>query len=58
VLLIVGQAAAGPLAGADPDTPERQRRCGVVPVGDQVQITVPHDLHDRLSKLVDAERAA
>jgi len=101
------------LAAADPDTPERQRNCGAVPVGDQVEIrmkdgsayycgletcgnvwlcpvcsakihhrraaelrealtiwetnghaaslvtiTVPHDLADRLSKLVDAERAA
>jgi len=101
------------LAAADPDTPERQRNCGVVPVGDRVEIrvkdgstyycgletcgnvwlcpvcsakihhrradelrealqawetgghaaslvtiTVPHDLDDSLSKLVDAERAA
>jgi hypothetical protein len=101
------------LAAADPDTPIRQRNCGVVPVGDRVEIrikdgsayycgletcgnvwlcpvcsakihhrraaelrealttwdsqghaaslvtiTVPHDLHDPLSKLVDAERAA
>jgi replication protein len=101
------------LAVADPDTPERQRRCGVVPVGDRVEIrikdgsayycgletcgnvwlcpvcsakihhrraaelrdalstweadghsaslvtiTVPHDLGDRLSKLLDAERDA
>jgi Replication protein len=101
------------LAAADPDTPERQRNCGAVPVGDQVEIrikdgaayycgletcgnvwlcpvcsakihhrratelrdalttwearehaaslvtiTVPHDLADRLRKLVDAERAA
>jgi len=101
------------LAAADPDTAKRQRNCGAVPVGDQVEIrlkdgsayycgletcgnvwlcpvcsakihhrraaelrealdtwaendhsaslvtiTVPHDLTDRLSKLVDAERAA
>src|SRR5258706_2211096 len=101
------------IAAADPDTPERQRRCGAVPVGSQVEvrikdgsayyggletcgnvwlcpvcsakihrrradqiraalttweangraaslitITVPHDLDDLLSKLVDAERAA
>ena len=101
------------LAAADPDTPERQRNCGAVPVGDRVEIrmkdgsayycgletcgnvwlcpvcsakihhrraaelrealtpweaqgqaaslvtiTVPHDLTDRLSKLLDAERAA
>jgi hypothetical protein len=101
------------LAAADPDTPERQRRCGAVPVGDQVEIrmkdgsayycgletcgnvwlcpvcsakihhrravelrealdtweaqghaaslvtiTVPHDMTDRLSRLVDTERAA
>ena len=101
------------LAAADPDTPERQRRCGVIPVGDRVEIrikdgsayycgletcgnvwlcpvcsakihhrraaelrdalstweadghsaslvtiTVPHDLGDRLSKLLDAERDA
>jgi Replication protein len=101
------------LAAADPDTPERQRNCGAVPVGDKVEIrikdgtayycgletcgnvwlcpvcsakihhrraaelrdaldtwasnghsaslvtvTVPHDLDDRLAKLVDAERAA
>jgi len=101
------------LAAADPDTPQRQRNCGAVPVGDQVEIrikdgsayycgletcgnvwlcpvcsakihhrraaelrealqaweanggaaslvtiTVPHDLHDPLSKLLDAERAA
>jgi Replication protein len=101
------------LAAADPDTPERQRNCGVVPVGDRVEIrikdgcayycgletcgnvwlcpicsakihhrraaelrdaltaweaqghaaslvtiTVPHDLDDPLSKLVDAEQAA
>jgi hypothetical protein len=26
------------LAAADPDTPERQRNCGVVPVGDRVEI--------------------
>lgn len=100
------------LAATDPDTPERQRRCGAVPVGDQVgiwikhgsayycgletcgnvwlcpvcsakihyrrgvelrealdawaanghsasliTITVPHGLHDRLSRLVNAERA-
>jgi hypothetical protein len=99
------------LAAADPDTPQRQRNCGVVPVGDRVEIrikdgsayycgletcgnvwlcpvcsakihhrraselrealsgweadghaaslvtiTVPHDLHDPLKKLVDAER--
>ena len=100
------------LAAADPGTPERQRSCGVVPVGDRVEIrmkdrsayycgletcgnvwmcavcsakihrradelrgalaswnaaghaaslitiTVPHDLDDPLSKLVDAQRAA
>ncbi len=101
------------LAAADPDTPQRQRNCGAVPVGDQVEIrmkdgstyycgletcgnvwlcpvcsakihhrraaelrdalttweqqghaaslvtiTVPHDLDNQLSKLVDAERAA
>jgi hypothetical protein len=101
------------LAAADPDTPQRQRNCGAVPVGDRVEIrvkdgsayycgletcgnvwlcpvcsakihhrraaelrdafsiweanghaaslitiTVPHDLDDPLSKLVDAERAA
>jgi hypothetical protein len=101
------------LAAADPDTPERQRNCGAVPVGDRVEIrmkdgsayycgletcanvwlcpvcsakihhrraaelrealdtweaqghsaslvtiTVPHDLDDRLSKLVDVQRAA
>jgi hypothetical protein len=101
------------LAAADPDTPERQRNCGAVPVLDQVEIrikdgsayycgletcgnvwlcpvcsakihhrraaelrealdtwaenyhsaslvtiTVPHDLSDRLAKLVDAERTA
>lgn len=101
------------LAAADPDTAERQRNCGVVPVGDQVEIrmkdgsayycgletcgnvwlcpvcsakihhrraaelrdaltsweserhgaslvtiTVPHDLDDRLSNLLDAERDA
>lgn len=101
------------LAAADLDTPMRQRNCGAVPVGDQVEIrikdgsayycgletcgsvwlcpvcsakihhrradelrealtawdthghaaslvtiTVPHDLDDPLSKLVDAERAA
>ncbi len=101
------------LAAADPDTPERQRNCGAVPIGDQVEIrikdgsayycgletcgnvwlcpvcsakihhrraaelrdalttwetqghaaslvtiTVPHDLGDPLSKLLDAERAA
>src|SRR5258706_6734865 len=101
------------IAAADPDTPERQRRCGAVPVGSQVEvrikdgsayyggletcgnvwlcpvcsakihrrradqiraalttweangraaslitITVPHDLDDLLSNLVDAERAA
>jgi hypothetical protein len=101
------------LAAADANTPERQRNCGVVPVGSQVEIrikddsayycgvetcgnvwlcpvcsakirhrrtdelraaftawetaghaaslvtiTVPHDLGDRLSKLVDAERSA
>jgi replication protein len=28
------------LAAADPDTPERQRNCGVVPVGDQVEIRI------------------
>ena len=26
------------LAAADPDTPERQRNCGVIPVGDRVEI--------------------
>jgi hypothetical protein len=26
------------LAATDPDTPERQRNCGAVPVGDQVEI--------------------
>jgi hypothetical protein len=101
------------LAAADPDTPERQRNCGVVPVGDRVEIrmkdgtayycgletcgnvwlcpvcsakihqrraaelregldawteyghsaslvtiTVPHDLDDQLSRLVETERAA
>jgi hypothetical protein len=101
------------LAAADSDTPQRQRNCGAVPVGSQVEIrikdgsayycgletcgnvwlcpvcsakirrrrgdelhaapaiwegkghvasritiTVPHDLDDSLSKLVDAERAA
>jgi len=101
------------LAAADPDTPERQRNCGVVPVGDRVEIrikdgsayyagletcgnvwlcpvcsakihhrraaelrealttweaqrhaaslvtiTVPHDLDDRLRKLLDTERDA
>jgi len=101
------------LAATDPDTPQRQRNCGAVPVGDRVEIrikdgsayycgletcgnvwlcpvcsakihhrraaelrevldswaadghsaslitiTVPHDLDDPLSKLVDAERAA
>jgi hypothetical protein len=101
------------LAAADPDTPERQRNCGVVPVGGQVEIqmkdgsayycgletcgnvwlcpvcsakihrrratelrdalttweadghaasfvtiTVPHDVDDRLAKLLDAERDA
>ena len=101
------------IASADPDTPERQRNCGAVPVGSQVEIrikddsayycgletcgnvwlcpvcsakihrrradelraalttweasghaaslvtiTVPHDLDDPLSKLLDAERAA
>jgi hypothetical protein len=101
------------IAAADPDTPERQRNCGVVPVGSQVEIrikdgsayycgvetcgnvwlcpvcspkihhrraeelraalavwesaghaaslvtiTVPHDLDDPLSRLVNAERAA
>jgi hypothetical protein len=101
------------LAAADPDTPQRQRNCGVVPIGDRVEIrmkdgsayycgletcgnvwlcpvcsakihhrraaelrevleawegrggaaslvtiTVPHDLTDPLSKLVDAERTA
>jgi len=101
------------LAAADPDTPERQRNCGVVPVGDRVEIrikdgsayycgletcgnvwlcpvcsakihhrraaelrealeaweaaghaaslvtiTIPHDLNDPLSNLVDAERTA
>jgi len=101
------------LGAADPDTPERQRNCGAVPVGDRVEIrvkdgsayycgletcgnvwlcpvcsakihyrraaelrdalstweagghaaslvtiTVPHDLDDPLSKLVDTERAA
>jgi Replication protein len=28
------------LAAADPDTPQRQRNCGAVPVGDQVEIRV------------------
>jgi hypothetical protein len=28
------------LAAADPDTPQRQRNCGVVPVGDQVEIRI------------------
>jgi hypothetical protein len=101
------------MAAADPDTPERQRNCGAVPVGSQVEIrikdgsayycgletcgnvwlcpvcsakihhrradelrtalttweasghaaslvtiTVPHDLDDPLSRLVNAERAA
>src|SRR5215469_6406228 len=101
------------LAAADPDTPMRQRNCGAVPVGDQVEIrikggsayytgletcgnvwlcpvcsakihyrraaelhdaldawktnghaaslvtiTVPHDLDDPLSRLVDTERDA
>ena len=101
------------MAAADPETPERQRNCGAVPVGSQVEIrikdgsayycgvetcgnvwlcpvcsakihhrradelraalafweagghaaslvtiTVPHDLDDRLSRLVNAERAA
>jgi hypothetical protein len=101
------------IAAADPDTPERQRNCGVVPVGSQVEIrikdgcayycgletcgniwqcpvcsakihhrraaelraaltnwatnghaatlvtiTVPHDLADPLSRLVEAERVA
>ena len=101
------------LAAADPDTPERQRNCGVVPVGSQIEIrikdgsayycgletcgnvwmcpvcsakihhrraaelrtalttwdanghaaslitvTVPHDLGESLSKLVNAERSA
>jgi hypothetical protein len=101
------------LAAADPDTPERQRNCGAVAVGDRVEIrikdgsayycgletcgnvwlcpvcsakihhrrahelhqtltvweakghaaslvtiTVPHDLDDPLSRLVDAERDA
>jgi Replication protein len=101
------------LAAGDPDTPLRQRHCGVTPVGGQVEIrikdgtayycgletcgnvwlcpvcsakihrrradelhdalslcqeaghaaslvtiTVPHDLHDSLSRLVDAQRAA
>src|SRR5580693_1739391 len=101
------------LAAADPDTPERQRNCGAVPVGDRVEIrmkdgsayycgletcgnvwlcpvcsakihhrraaelrealttwaanghavslvtiTVPHDLEDPLSRLVDAQRVA
>ncbi len=101
------------LAAADPDTPQRQRNCGVVPIGSEVEIrikdgsayycgvetcgnawlcpvcsakihhrradelrtalttweasghaatlvtiTVPHDLDDRLSKLVNAERSA
>src|SRR5580693_2124997 len=101
------------LAAADPDTPQRQRNCGAVPVGDRVEIrikdgsayycgletcgsvwlcpvcsakihhrraaelrdalttwetqghaaslitiTVPHDLGDSLSKLLDAERDA
>ena len=101
------------LAAADSDTPERQRNCGVVPVGDRVEIrmkdgsayycgletcgnvwlcpvcsakihhrraaelrealtmweaqghaaslvtiTVPHDLGDRLSRLLNAERDA
>ena len=26
------------IAAADPDTPQRQRDCGAVPIGDQVQI--------------------
>jgi hypothetical protein len=101
------------IAAADPDTPERQRTCGVVPIGSQIEvrikdgsayycgletcgnvwlcpvcsakihhrratelrdvltswdaaghaaslvtITVPHDLDDPLSKLLDAERDA
>ena len=101
------------LAAADPDTPKRQRNCGAVPIGDQVEIrikdgsayycgletcgnvwlcpvcsakihqrraaelrealaewkskghattlvtiTVPHDLDDPLSRLVDTERDA
>ena len=101
------------IAAADPDTPERQRNCGVIPVSAEVEIrikdgsayycgletcgnvwlcpvcsakihhrradelraalatweagghaatlvtiTVPHDLNDRLAKLVDAERNA
>ena len=28
------------LAAADPDTPERQRNCGAVPVGDRVEIRI------------------
>ena len=28
------------LAAADPDTPMRQRNCGAVPVGDQVEIRI------------------
>jgi Replication protein len=101
------------LAAADPDTPMRQRNCGAVPIGDQVEIrikdgtayycgletcgnvwlcpvcsakihhrraaelrealehwtaeghsatlvtiTVPHDLNDRLSVLLDAQKDA
>jgi Replication protein len=101
------------LAAADPDTPKRQRNCGAVPIGDQVEIrikdgtayycgletcgnvwlcpvcsakihhrraaelhealttwtdqgraaslvtiTVPHDLDDPLSKLLDAQKDA
>jgi hypothetical protein len=101
------------LAAADPDTPRRQRNCGAVPIGDQVEIrikdgsayycgletcgnvwlcpvcsakihhrraaelhdalntweaqghaatlvtiTVPHDLDDRLSVLLDAQKDA
>ncbi len=28
------------IAAADPDTPERQRNCGIVPVGSQVEIRI------------------
>jgi len=28
------------LAAGDPDTPERQRNCGAVPVGDRVEIRI------------------
>src|SRR5215467_1107515 len=30
----------GALAAADPDTPMRQRNCGAVPIGDQVEIRI------------------